>query len=170
MRETIKLRPLSSQDAPALFGLIDRNREQLNKFWWERITKTIADSEQFIDVMNALEHGNGAPTRGIVVDEQLVGIEALHAIDWEKRQAAMGYWLDTNFAGRGIATRATKKMADIAFGDLALETLTISACESNHASRLVAEKCEFTLTGINTQATWQSEEAVGRVAHYQLRR
>ncbi len=170
MSEQITLRRLSDQDAPGIFSLVERNRPELSKFWWEQTTQTPLDSLRFIRAMQDLEQTNGAPARGIVTSDMLVGIVALHRIDWESRRAALGYWVDRAQAGRGIATQAVRSMVAMADETLRLHEVTVSAEVANHASRAVAEKCGFELIDINAHAPWRSDGATSApVAHYRLK-
>lgn len=59
----------------------------------------------------------------------------------------IGYWLGEPYWGKGYATEATVAMIDLAFRQLSLEQIYISAQTRNAASRRVIEKCGFRHTG-----------------------
>lgn len=165
----VSLRPLKTADAPRLFELVTANRRELNTFWWAAETRSVADSQGFIREVQNAEMENGAPTRGICIDDELHGIAALHRIDWEKRRSLMGYWLDRGQSGRGYTTKAVRMLIDEAFTALPLEEVRISACIDNQASLGVARKLGFSLLEITDTPTWQTEEKMD-TAIYSLSR
>lgn len=170
MRE-LELRPLQDQDKEQLFDRIDANRDQLAKFWWEQETKSSEDSQKFIQSVNDLEDQNGAPTRGIFLASRLIGVAALHTIDWERRSSMLGYWLDKSESGKGYGTEICQTLVDLAFNKLGLVELCIATNADNQASRAVAEKCGFTLQEISPQPLWQvHEHKLISTAIYKLQR
>jgi ribosomal-protein-serine acetyltransferase len=68
------------------------------------------------------------------------------------RSGEIGYWLDTDFVGRGLVTRAATAILDHAFGPLGLERIGLTATADNVRSRSVAERLGFTLEGIRREA------------------
>jgi RimJ/RimL family protein N-acetyltransferase len=59
----------------------------------------------------------------------------------------IGYWLGEPYWGKGYATEATTALIDLAFSNLDLEQLYISAQTRNAGSLRVIEKCGFKHTG-----------------------
>ena len=82
-------------------------------------------------------------TYDIFVDGQFAGGIELMAISNENHYCEIGYWLAKDFTGRGIMTRATNKMTEIAFDKLNMHCVSIHAAHENKASRAVAERCGF---------------------------
>lgn len=158
---------MTEQDAPRLFSLVDANRATLRKFWWEVKTQSPADSLAYIREIHDIEQKDHIPTRGVCVDDLLIGVTGLHTLVRERRSAAVGYWIDREHAGRGYAQAALKLLADTAFDDFSLRELTICTRAENEASRAIATRAGFRLTGIDTLPTWQESELV-EVAHYSL--
>ncbi|WP_439271893.1 GNAT family N-acetyltransferase [Pseudochrobactrum sp. HB0163] len=83
---------------------------------------TLADSGEFIGCISLHDHKYGP------------GYE-------------IGYWLGEPYWGKGYATEATTALIDLAFRELSLEQIHISAQSRNEASRRVIEKCGFRHTG-----------------------
>lgn len=156
----VTLRPLQEADAPHLYELVDRNREALSKFPWVTNTRSAADSQAFIRTVNELEQTNGAPARAICTTEGMVGVGALHTIDWARRSSILGYWIDGRQAGRGYTTEAARQLVDEGFGRLGLDELRVTACTENTASLRVAQKLGFTLLHITDTPTWQCDSPV----------
>lgn len=165
----VTLRPLVEADAPELYALVDRNRADLKKFWWEEQTQGPGDSLDFIRAVNAAEVYNGAPTRAICVRQKLGGVAALHTIDWHRKSALLGYWIDRDLSGHGYTTEAVKLLAQEAFEQLGLNELGITPRATNLGSRAIAEHVGFVLTDIRPEPTWRTDEHVD-TAFYTLRR
>jgi ribosomal-protein-serine acetyltransferase len=146
---------LDPSEDNALFALIDSNRPALHKFWWEPKTKTPADSRQFITSVNQLEADNGAPTRGIYVDEKLVGVCALHTIDWEARRSLLGFWMDKEQTGKGYGHAIMKELARLAFDELDLQEIRIVTNEQNTVTRNLAERSGFSLVEVVDRPEWE---------------
>jgi RimJ/RimL family protein N-acetyltransferase len=54
--------------------------------------------------------------------------------------ANLGYWVRTSETGRGIASKATRLVAQFGFAELGLQRIEILAAVGNVASQRVAEK------------------------------
>lgn len=64
------------------------------------------------------------------------------------RQAEIGYRINRNFLGKGIATEAVSMVVGFAFEELGLHRIMLRAFTVNDASRRVAEKVGFTKEGL----------------------
>jgi ribosomal-protein-alanine N-acetyltransferase len=61
------------------------------------------------------------------------------------RGAHIGYWIDKNYAGRGLTTDAVNTLTRFAFEGLALHRIEINIRPENAASIRVAEKAGYTI-------------------------
>ena len=61
----------------------------------------------------------------------------------------IGYWLVSNMTGKGIMTRAVKKIIQIVQDELKIHRVEIMAAEDNTASRAVIERVGGQLEGIS---------------------
>jgi RimJ/RimL family protein N-acetyltransferase len=75
----------------------------------------------------------------------LVGSSGLHPVDWSVPSFAIGYWVRTSMAGRGYATEAAQRIAELAFADLGAERVEIWCDARNTRSAAVATRAGFTL-------------------------
>ncbi|HEY4021356.1 MAG TPA: GNAT family protein [Pseudonocardiaceae bacterium] len=78
---------------------------------------------------------------------RLVG-EVNLLIDSHIRSAEVGYWLDADVEGRGLATRAVSAALDWAFGPLGLRRVKLFAIADNERSLGVARRLGFTREGL----------------------
>lgn len=63
------------------------------------------------------------------------------------RGAHIGYWIDRNFANKGLTTQAVKLVSGFGFAELGLHRIEINVRPENAASCRVAEKAGFVMEG-----------------------
>ena len=154
----LSFKQLHPDEDSALFAIIDANRPALHKFWWELKTQSPADSRQFITTVNELEAANGAPTRGIYASQKLIGVCALHTIDWDARSSLLGFWLDKEQTGKGYGKEIVTELARLAFKELDLQEVRIVTNKQNAATRATAESAGFRLLEVLDLPQWQVYE------------
>jgi len=86
----------------------------------------------------------------VIVDGEgrFLGGCGLNHINPADRVANLGYWVRSAAAGRGVATRAVRLLADFAFAETDLERLEIVCAVGNAASLRVAEKAGAVREGV----------------------
>jgi len=142
IKEGLYLDKLKSQDTIELFELVDKNRPYLKKTLpWLDYSTTIKDSENFISQSND-NFLNKSLILGIK-SRKLIGIISFHTIDWQKKEAEIGYWLDEEMQGKGIITISCKHLINLGFNDLGLEKIVISASTTNIKSQSIAKRLGF---------------------------
>jgi RimJ/RimL family protein N-acetyltransferase len=78
----------------------------------------------------------------------LVGMTALHNIDWKIPRFELGYWVRKCLEGQGYATEAVQALTDLAFEGLGARRVEIHIAPQNEHSWHVAERAGYTLEGI----------------------
>ncbi len=148
VEEGLVLRLLESRHAVALFNLTDRNRDHLDPWFpWVEATKTVADSEAFIrSQLERFVRDDGFQL-GIWLNGKLAGVIGLNYIMKEFCCTEIGYWLGAEFEGRGVMTKACRKLRDYLFTELGLNRIEIKCAETNVKSRAIPERLGFTLEG-----------------------
>ncbi len=145
------IRPVTMNDLPEYFRLIDTNRKRLEDFFagTVAITKDIDETRTHLtDIVSKMEKRNYFSF--VVVDDasgNLVASVQVKNLDWSIPKAEIGYYIDEKFEGKGIVTRATSLIIDYCFSELKLDKLFIRTHERNISSRKVAEKNGFLLEG-----------------------
>lgn len=138
------LKQLEKNDSEELFNLVDSNRQYL-KNWlpWLDYTKTVQDSENFIQISTEKYNGNKGFELGIWYKDNLAGVIGIHDINWDKEKTAIGYWLAEKYQGNGIITNAVKFVICYVFEELKLQSLDISCAIDNKKSRSIPERLGF---------------------------
>ena len=150
--EGASLRLLVPEDAPVVFEAVERNRQRLRP-WLGWVDRTLgpADTLAFIDLTIATRGREFA--YGINVGDSFVGAIGLHT-DPEHRSAMIGYWIDEEHEGRGLVTKASRALTEVAFRVLAMHRVWLTADPKNTRSCAVAERLGFRLEGIRREDTY----------------
>jgi RimJ/RimL family protein N-acetyltransferase len=108
-----------------------------------------ADAKAFI-ASSANEAAAGTAVNLLAVDAadgRLLGSFSVMEMGREPGYGEIGYWVTAEARGRGVATRAVRRLVRWAREELGLTRLEILTHKDNLASRRVAEKAGFHDTG-----------------------
>jgi RimJ/RimL family protein N-acetyltransferase len=147
--EAVLLRPWVADDVPEqIMAFADPSVQRYS--WPATRAYTEADAREFFAHQDEarrrgeeLHFALAAPVDPAVV----VGGGSLYGVDLEQGRAAVGYWLVPACRGRGVATHATRLMAEYAFTVLGVARLELTCGPDNEASQRVALRCGFTREG-----------------------
>ncbi len=81
-------------------------------------------------------------------DEAFVGAVGLNQINRLNQMANLGYWVSSQYTGRGAATEGTQLAARFGFEVLGLQRIEILVAHGNQASQRVAMKAGASREGI----------------------
>lgn len=145
--DNFALRLIEAKDAEGIFLVVDKNRKELSRWLdWVDQTQSPKDAEDFAKVCAQKRQDSLEAPYGIFVDGQYVGNITLIARDGNVGE--IGYWLDKQYQGHGLATKASELLINLGFKVLGCQKIIIRAEEENQASRAVAERLNFQFTGI----------------------
>ena len=141
------LRPVRPADADAITAACQD--PEIPRWTFVPSPYTRADAEHFIARV-ADEVAAGTTVNLLAVDaadDRLLGAVGLMEIDRAPGYGEIGYWVTAAARGRGVATRATRLLADWARRELGLTRIEILPHQDNAPSRRVAEKAGFRDSG-----------------------
>ncbi|WP_010097970.1 GNAT family N-acetyltransferase [Ornithinibacillus scapharcae] len=165
----ITLQLLEEKDAHSLFQLVDYSRDYLREWLaWIDKTKTVQDSEKFIQFTNNQFQDKQGLTLGIFYRGRLSGMVGFNTFDWSNRIGVIGYWLGEEFQGNGIMIRAVTALIDYGFLQLGLNRIEIRAAFENGKSRSIPEKLHFQEEGKIRQGEWLYDHYVDLVMYGKL--
>ena len=147
----IGLRPIKQRDAREWRTVRARNAEWLRP--WEATTPDPSrDVPPTYGVMVRRLRAEASQGRVmpfvITYRDRLVGQLTVGSITWGSlRGAHIGYWIDREFAGRGITPTAVALATDHCFS-IGLHRIEVNIRPENVASRRVAEKLGFRSEGL----------------------
>lgn len=79
--------------------------------------------------------------------DTIVGGSGLHRIDWSVPRFEIGYWVRTQYAGKGYITEAVAAITDFAFQQLRARRVEIRCDSLNHRSAAIPERLAYTHEG-----------------------
>jgi ribosomal-protein-alanine N-acetyltransferase len=153
--EQVELRPPRFADRRQWNRVRSENREWLSP--WEATlpqspvgapaSEFIAKSPSFYSMVRAL-HSEARAGRSysfmVWQGKNLIGQITMGGVIYGAlRGAHIGYWIDKNFAGKGLTTDAVNTLTRFAFEGLALHRIEINIRPENAASIRVAEKAGY---------------------------
>lgn len=140
--EGVLLLEFIPNDARPLFELIDQNRGHLNQ--WD--DETAAKYPDFESALRSITNPKD-PARirfGIWFDGILAG--TINLTPTSGYTAEIGYWIGSEFCGRGLATIATCTMVEYARRLMYIDRVVANARKENIASQRVLLKAGMTET------------------------
>ncbi|MER2063452.1 MAG: GNAT family protein [Alkalibacterium sp.] len=147
--DEIALKLKEYQDTADVFDLIDRSREQLRKWmtWVDEVQS--ADDVEKVTRRQLLQFVKKEAMHFLILYKgEVAGTISLKEIDWSIRSAEIGYWLGSEYTGKGIMTRAVEAMLTYAFEELKLHKVEIWAAEENKKSRRIPDRLGFEKEGV----------------------
>jgi ribosomal-protein-serine acetyltransferase len=93
---------------------------------------------------------------GIFKKGELIGSIGFADFDWKSKTTEIGYWIDRDQEGRGIVSRATKRLIEYAFSDLDLNRIQIRCTAGNTRSAAIPERFGFIKEGCLRQSQFRN--------------
>lgn len=139
------LRPWQDSDLPSLLKYADNYNiaKQLTDRFPHPYTEE--NGRKFIEMASA---ASPSQILAIEINGEACGAIGLHPQeDIFQKNAELGYWLAEPFWGKGVMTRAIRRMIAYGFQNFDINRIFARPYGSNKASQKVLEKCGFILEG-----------------------
>ena len=128
------------------------NRERLADFFAGTVSRTATYQETAEFVTEMIERAEEKTYFAFVVvdtaTDALIGFQDLKNIDWSIPKTEVGYFIDKDYSGKGISTKALSLLCDYCFDTHQFKKLFLRTHPANTAAKRVAEKCGFEQEGI----------------------
>ncbi len=113
---------------------------------WCQATYSRTDATEWV-IRATADRTAGAAAHFVIADDQhpFLGVVGIEGIAADCDVAAIGYWVATPYAGRGIAPRAIRAAAAWTFAHTHVTELLAFIAPANTRSRRAAEKVGFIL-------------------------
>jgi ribosomal-protein-serine acetyltransferase len=157
---------LEPEHAPSIFAMVDRERERLREWlpWVDR-TQSVTDSLKFIESTRRSFAEGKEMVLGVWYEGRIAGTIGLHNIANPNRSGFIGYWLGSEFEGKGIMMRACRAMVEHAFGVLGLNRLEIRCATGNKRSQAIPERLGFRREGILREAERHGNDYIDLIVY-----
>jgi ribosomal-protein-alanine N-acetyltransferase len=151
MSDRVVLRLLRPGDLPALTAAYRRNRAHLAAWEPERSDDFFGRDGQTIDLANRLrlqQAGDGFAFGLFDGDANVGRFNLTGVVRGPVQSASLGYWVDVDYEGRGLATAAVNAIVAFARDDLRLHRIEASTLLHNVGSQRVLLKAGFEQIGM----------------------
>jgi RimJ/RimL family protein N-acetyltransferase len=160
----IYLRALGRADAPVLQRFMNHPEVNRTLASWRPVT--VEGEADWVERTGRSEHD---VVLGIVplVDDRLVGVCGLHAIDWQNRHATFGIVIgEPDEWGKGYGTEATRLITRHGFARLNLHRIQLDVYDLNARAQHIYEAAGFRREGVLREAVFRdgAYHAVHRMA------
>lgn len=135
--------------AQPLFKLVDKDREYLSQWlaWPVHIKKT-EDYLPFIRDSIAKYSKDESLVCAIEYNTKIVGCISYNYISHSLKKVEIGYWLASDYQGKGIMTRCVEFLTNQAFETLKMEKVESSVAVGNLPSQNIFKRLGFVEEGI----------------------
>ncbi len=150
LQGAVWIRPLSADDAGPLATAYARNRAYLQPWEPVRPDEFYSEAGQHAAIAGALgEDAAGRAAHWLLVEAgRVVGrISLTDMVRGAFQNGHVGYWVDEQFQGRGLATASLAHVCQAA-SVLGLHRLQAGTLVSNAGSQRVLERCGFSRIGL----------------------
>lgn len=150
---TIKL--LKKEDTKSFFSLINNNRDRIAKYFSTTVTAAndIHSTGLFVSdkIKLALKKESFYFLILDTLTKKIAGTIILKNFDWNVLKCEISYFIDKEYEGKGITTKALKHISEYCFKELKLNKVFLRTAKDNLPSRRAAEKNGFEEEGILRQ-------------------
>ena len=145
--ERLTLRKMSVDDARDMYDYARRPEVTKYLLWYEHESEQ-QSYEHLSYIADAYRRGDYYDWAVTLTESgKMVGTCGYTSFNFEHGRVEIGYVLNPDFWGQGIATEAVSALTEFAFKELNANRVEIHFIEGNNASLRVAEKCGMTLEG-----------------------
>jgi len=159
----VALRLVTEDDAEELTPLLVRSREHLRPWEPARDDAFFTPEVQRELIAGALgQHATGTALPLVITAGGVLAgrLTVNGVVRGALQSASLGYWVDVEHCGRGVATAAVAAAVRLAFGQMGLHRLQADTLLRNTASQRVLARNGFTRIGtapryLNIDGRWQ---------------
>ena len=149
------LRRLRTEDVPDIFATIDTQRRHLGR--WLPFVADTHQIEQTRQVVAGMLADTANPVYTIRDGETFAGLIGFKSADGTTRTIEIGYWLRSEFQGRGTMTSAVQALCRLAFEEMGMERIEIRCAPGNLRSNRIPQRLGFRLDRVEVRGEQLSD-------------
>jgi len=119
---------------------------------WVKPDHSEAEVKAWVDRSSAARVEKAGLAFGIFRGDEFIGAIGMDAFDYGPQATEFGYWIDAGEEGKGIISRGTAALIDLAFNELDMNRVQIRCATANTRSAAVPERLGFVKEGVQRQA------------------
>jgi ribosomal-protein-serine acetyltransferase len=145
---TLEVREWEVSDAAALIAAIAESRDHLIPWmaWASGPPDAVSHRTERIRTWSSDRRAGGDGTYGMFLDGRVVGGCGLHR-RLGPGGLEIGYWVHADYTRRGICTRVTRLLTEVAFADDTVDRVEVHHDAANVASGAVPRKLGYRMVG-----------------------
>ncbi|WP_057913064.1 GNAT family N-acetyltransferase [Peribacillus muralis] len=166
--EEVSLRLLTKDDAEEFYKLTIRSKAYLKEWLgWLDYVESVQDTAENIKsrLIELVENGGYPTSFAIIYKGKIAGTIGFNSINKLNKIGVVGYWLGEEFQGKGIMTKAFKRLIEYGFTDLAFNRIEVRVAVENKNSRALPERLGFRKEGEVRKAEWLYDHYVDHVIY-----
>lgn len=149
--DSYTIRLLTIEDLDIYFQMVEKNRPRLEDCFTGTVsrTQTLEETREFLSEIEA-KIANKTYFPYLIIDTSngaIAGFLDLKNIDWKIPKSEMGCYIDVDYEGKGITTKAFALFCEYCFAEFGFKKLFLRTQPTNVSARAVAEKCGFDMEG-----------------------
>ena len=155
--DEVILRRFIPEDAGKVFETVCRNAEHLTEFMhWMVPDYSLKMAEVFIDRSTIAANIKESLGYGFFRNDRLIGSIGFVHFDWKSRKTEIGYWIDRAEQGKGLVSKASKLLIEVAFNDFDMNRIEIRCSTLNERSAAIPRRFGFKEEGRLRQAEFRN--------------
>lgn len=140
----VKIRPQELFDAERFFEIITNTNLEFIEF----PIKTLEEEKYFLRLNDAKRKAHYEYNYSVLFYGKLVGACGIRIDQHRPWVGEIGYFIDRDYQGKGLAVEAVNQLERIGFEKLDLQRIIILMDTRNLASEKVAQKCGYEKEGV----------------------
>ncbi len=140
----LEIRPQRVSDAKRFYDILNND----NFVFFHVRPKNVEEEKKYLRQNKDKAKKNFHYNYTILYDNKVVGGCGIKIDQHRTYIGEIGYFLDEEYWGKGIVTKAVKKLEQIGFKEIGLTRIEIFMHPKNISSKKVAEKCGYKKEGI----------------------
>ena len=148
INERLSLKMPKIEDSQEIYEVVDKDREHLKKWlaWVDKTTSAKGIEANIIERIEKFDKKESASFYARYEDKWIASVGFI-SIDDVNRRGEIGYWLSSEFEGRGLMTDCVKASIKYGFEELGLHRVLIRCSANNLKSAGIPKRLGFKLEG-----------------------
>jgi ribosomal-protein-serine acetyltransferase len=146
------VRTLEITDAVLLFELVQNNRARLIDYFPISIGAMYDVDSTRVYIQEKIRQAEKKEGFSFAIicpkESKPIGMLFIKSLDWRIPKAELAYYIDKEYEGAGIVSKALEWLVNYAFNELKINKLFLRVAPDNMGSKRVAEKNGFVVEGI----------------------
>lgn len=135
----VKAKP---EDAEKIYKELDKSRDDMKEWLDFAKNATFESTKEYLEKSINTER-NKRDGFKILYKNKFVGMIGIVKFNREEDWCEIGYWLSSNYTGKGIMTKCSRILIDYIFDELDFNTAIIKCDKRNKKSAGVAERLRY---------------------------